>query len=87
MVASFVILNLLVEILYLLVVYINYAVNSSWVYGFLDVTIGLKSFLWYLGLFIGSIVLFFIMLAVHMLRDHLGKKFGHRILTFEVLFA
>lgn len=78
MVASFVILNLILEILYLGVVNIYYAEHSKWVYEFLDVTKGLKSFWWYLGLFIGFIVIYFIMYAVHMLRDYLGKNFGSK---------
>ncbi|GES84038.1 hypothetical protein RCL_jg19572.t1 [Rhizophagus clarus] len=74
--ASFIILNLTIQILYTFIVYINYAVTSHWVYEFMDFTKGIKSALWYIGLIIGSTLIFFIMYGIHLLRDYLGKRFG-----------
>lgn len=42
----------------------------------MDYTKGIKSILWYIGLFTESTLIFFIMYGIHLLRDVLGRKFG-----------
>ncbi|RIA94007.1 hypothetical protein C1645_873718 [Glomus cerebriforme] len=76
MVVSFIIFNLIILILYIFIGYINYAVNSQWVYGFLNYNNGYKSALWYIGLFISYTIIYFIMYGIHSLRDYIGKRFG-----------
>ena len=49
--------------------------NKQWVYGFLDWSDKLAAG-WYIGLFAGYAIIFFIIYGFHFIRDYVGKRFG-----------
>ncbi|KAF9356612.1 hypothetical protein BGX26_005002 [Mortierella sp. AD094] len=63
-------------LLYLLMTFVNWWINDTWVYSFLDFEAQgwTKTVLYYLGIAIGLIVIYILVWKVHDLKEYLGTK-------------
>ncbi|KAI8975514.1 hypothetical protein BDF20DRAFT_879096 [Mycotypha africana] len=62
--------------LYMIEAFIDHAIQGTWVYPFMDWKQGFVAFLYYLYVGNVEVAAFFIMKAIHILRDRLAYKLG-----------
>ncbi|KAG2228422.1 hypothetical protein INT48_005372 [Thamnidium elegans] len=61
---------------YMFLAFVIYATENVWVYPFLDWSQGPRTAIWYFVVAILVVVIYFIMVGIHLLRDWIARKLG-----------